>query len=259
MTPKLKRLVFLTDEHFPYVIPAVHDIKSPKKETALLKFLKDFDPHYVVQGGDALDLEVIAHWNKSRPRITEGKRLKPVYDEYNGILDQRAKACKSLEKHIMLQGNHEAWIEALLDEQPAFEGMVEVQSNLNLKSRGIQWIEQRKHAKIGHLYFIHGDYKRGYTAAYAAKAIAGIYGKNVLFGHFHANQVFSAATPFDSQPYQVTGVGCLCNLNPIWRRNESSAWTNAFWAGYLLPNGDYHGHTINIINNQFVYDGQLYS
>ena len=79
MTQKLKRLIFLTDEHYPYTVSAVHDIKAPKKETALLKFLKDFDPHYVVQGGDALDLEVIAHWNKSRPRITEGKRLKPVY------------------------------------------------------------------------------------------------------------------------------------------------------------------------------------
>jgi hypothetical protein len=259
MTPKMKRLVFLTDEHYPHTIPAVHDIKNPRKESPLIRFLKDFDPHYIVAGGDQLDLSVIAHWNKGKARINENKRLKPVYDEYNAILDQREKACKSLERHIMLQGNHEAWIEMLLDEQPAFEGMVEVEKNLNLKSRGIEWIDQRKHARIGHLYFIHGNYKKGYTAAYAAKAIAQLYGKNILFGHFHSNQVYSASTPFDSQPYQVTGVGCLCDLNPIWKQNEPSAWTNALWVGYILPNGNYHGHTINIINNQFVYDGQLYA
>lgn len=259
MTPTLKRLVFITDEHYPHTIRVVHDKRNPTKETPFLKFLKDFDPHYLVQGGDQLDLDVIAHWNRGKPRITEGKRLKKVYDQYNVVLDNRQKVCKSLERHIMHQGNHEAWISMLLDQEPALEGLVEVEVHLKLKERGIEWIEQRKHSKIGHLHFIHGDYKNGYTAAYAAKAIANIYGKSILYGHFHNNQTHSAVTPFDRQPYQINGIGCLCNLNPIWKRNEASAWINSFYAGYILPNGDFHGHTINIIRNQFVYDGQLYS
>ena len=133
----MKRLFYCTDEHHPYLIRAVHDYENPKKETPLIKFLKDFQPQIVVQGGDQLDLSVIAHWNRGKPRVNENKRLSADYTTYNAVLDQREKVLKSLEKHYMLEGNHEFWIQNLLDELPAFEGMLEVQKNLNLKSRGI--------------------------------------------------------------------------------------------------------------------------
>lgn len=254
----MKRLFYCTDEHHPYLIRAVHDYENPKKETPLIKFLKDFQPQIVVQGGDQLDLSVIAHWNRGKPRVNENKRLSADYTTYNAVLDQREKVLKSLEKHYMLEGNHEFWIQNLLDELPAFEGMLEVQKNLNLKSRGIQWIEARKHLTIGHLNFIHGDYKDGYLPVYAAKAIAAIYGKSVVYGHQHYNQVYSAQTPFDKRPYQVWGVGCMCNLNPAWKRNSPAAWLNSFGVGYIHDNGNFDFQVINITDNQFVFDGEIY-
>jgi len=256
MTGKLKRFVALYDSHFPYQIPAYYNPR--KTESPILSFLKDFDPHILIDGGDALDLDVIAHWNKGRPRLTEGGRLKHVYDNYNRFLDLRQKNLKSLEKWAVLEGNHERWIHELLDEQPVFEGMVEVPVNLKLQERGAEWVEQRKHYKLGHLYFIHGDYKKGYAASYTAKAIAGIYGKSIVYGHFHNNQVYSAVTPFDELPYQVTGIGCLCGLNPIWKRNEASAWTNALAYGYIQPDGRYNLYVANIVENRFVAEGELY-
>lgn len=254
----MKRLLYITDEHHPYLISAVHDYNNPKKETPFLKFLKDFQPHIMVQGGDQMDLSVIAHWNKGKPRVNENKRLKKDYDSYNEVLDRREGVLKKLEKHYMLEGNHEFWISNLLDEHPAFEGILEVQENLHLKKRGIEWIEARKHLSIGRLNFIHGDYKDGYLPVYAAKAIAGIYGKSVVYGHQHFNQVYSAQTPFDKRPYQVWGVGCLCNLNPVWKRNSPASWLNSFGVGYIHDNGDFDFQVINIVKNQFVFDKQVY-
>lgn len=254
----MKRLLYITDEHHPYLIPAVYDYASPKRETALLKFMKDFQPHVFVQGGDQLDLAVIAHWNKGKPRVNENKRLSKDYDSYNLIMDGREKVMKSLERHIMLEGNHEFWIQNLLDEYPAFEKILEVDVNLRLKKRGIEWIEARKHASVGKLHFIHGDYKDGYSPVYAAKAIAAIYGKSVVYGHQHFNQVYSAQTPFDRRPYQVWGVGCLCNMNPVWKRNAPAAWLNSFGVGYIHDNGSFDFQVINIVDNQFVFDKRVY-
>jgi len=254
----LKRLLYITDEHHPYLISAAYDYSNPKKETPLIKFIKDFQPNIFVQGGDQLDLSVIAHWNKGKPRVNETKRLSKDYDTYNAVMDQREKVMTKLEKHYMLQGNHEYWINDLLDEQPAFVGMLEVEKNLRLNTRGIEWIEARKHLTIGKLNFIHGDYKDGYLPVYAAKAIAAIYGRSVVYGHQHYNQVYSAQTPFDKRPYQVWGVGCMCNLNPVWKRNSPAAWLNSFGVGYMEDNGDFDFQVVNIINNRFIYDGQVY-
>jgi hypothetical protein len=255
---KIKRLLYITDEHHPHIIPAVHNYLHPSQPTPFLNFLKDFDPHYLVQGGDQLDLSVIAHWNKGKPRIKEGKRLIHDYNTYNQILDNREKRMKSLERHVMLEGNHDYWIQQLLDENPEFEGMIEVQKNLSITQRGIEWVDARKHAKIGKLNFIHGDYKDGYLPVFAAKAIANLYNRSMVYGHQHTNQVYSAQAPFDQKPYQVWGVGCMCNLNPAWQRNSPNAWVNSFGVGYIMDNGDFDFQVINIIKNTFVFEGQLY-
>ena len=254
----MKRFLYITDEHHPYIIPAVYDYARPKKETAMLKFIKDFDPHYFIQGGDQMDLSVVAHWNKGKPRLTEGKRLINDYNTYNEIMDSRQKVMKHLERHIILEGNHDYWITQMIDEQPTLEGMIEVEVNLHLQARGIEWIKARKHAKLGKLNFIHGDYKDGYLPIYAAKAIAQIYHTPMVYGHQHTNQVYSEQTPFDRAPNQVWGVGCLCNLNPAWQRNSPNAWVNSFGVGYILDNGNFSFQVINIIQGKFVFDGRLY-
>jgi len=255
----LKRLLYITDEHYPYTIGAVHDYNNPNKVTPFLNFLKDFDPHILVQGGDQLDLGVIAHWNKGKPRIKEGQRLKKEYDGYNRVLDQREKRMRHLEKHVMLEGNHERWIDMLVDEMPEFEGMIEVESNLRVDQRGIKWVKSRRHVSFGHAYFIHGDYKDGYLPVNTPKAIAAIYGKSVFYGHQHKNQTDSMQTPFDKQPHQVTGVGCLCNLNPAWKRDQPAAWVNSFAVMHIEEKtGNFYHQVINIIDGKFVYDGTLY-
>lgn len=256
---KVKRLLFITDEHLPETIPAYFDPAKPKKDTAFFKFLKDFQPHIIVNGGDALDLSCISHWNRGKPKLVEGKRLKSDYALYNQLLDKYESVNKSLEKHIQLEGNHCLWARMLIEENPqAYEGMIEMPDNLNLKSRGIQWIENGKTAKVGKLYFHHGNFKVGYSPEYHAKAIGMTFGVNMLYGHYHTEQVWTKVSPIDEHPIQTQCVGTLAHLNPVWLRNRPNAWVNSFWVGYVMSNGNFYGHSVKILQDQFVFDGQTY-
>ncbi len=257
--PALQRLLFITDTHYPYTIPAFYDPANPKKETPFFNFLKDFDPHLIVHGGDMLDLDCISHWNRGKPKLIEGKRLSHDYAGFNGVLDRFEKTSKSLNKFVMLEGNHDVWVEMLVEENPqAYEGIIEVARNLNLKTRGIQYIPHGKTWNIGKLFFHHGDYRMGYMPEYHARAIGQTFGRNMLYGHFHSSQSWTKVSPIDNHPIMTQCVAALCNLNPVWMKNRPSAWTNGFWVGYILPNGNFHGSPVSILNDQFVFDGTLY-
>lgn len=254
-----KRIVALFDQHYPHTIPAFWNHKTPKVLSPVFKFIRDFDPHIIVHGGDQLDLGCVSHWNRGKPKLIEGKRLADDYKGYNLLLDTLEKQTKSLETHTMLQGNHDYWIDMLVEEFPqAMEGMIEVQKNLNLASRGIKWVENGRTWNAGKLYFHHGDWKKGYLPEYHAKAIGMTFGKNMLYGHTHTEQAWTKVSPIDEHAIQTQCVGTLSNLNPAWMRNSPNAWVNSFWVGHILSNGNYYGHTVKIIGGEFMYDGQLY-
>ena len=255
---KMKRALFLADMHYPLTIPAVMDLSNPKADTPLMNFIKDYDPHIIDDLGDFLDLGCVSHWNKSNARERENRRLKKDYDFCNRWLDKLEANAKSMERHIRHEGNHEQWIEDTLDIDPVLEGMLEVSENLNFAERGVEWIRSGKHAKIGKLYSIHGNYKKGYLPAFPASAIHKLYARNIICGHFHQNQTFSGSTPFDMDAHQVTILGSLANVNPIWRKNEASNWSNSFATAEIEPSGIFHLRVINIIKGRFVYDGNVY-
>lgn len=259
MNQKPKRLIALYDQHYPHTIPAFWNPAQPKKLSPVFRFIRDFDPHILVHGGDQLDLGSISHWNKGKPRLTEGKRLAHDYAGYNVLLDKLESVTRSLDTHVMLQGNHDYWIDMLVDELPqAMEGMIEVQLKLNLKERGIKWIPNGKTWNAGKLYFHHGDWKLGYMPEFHAKAIGLTFNRNMVYGHSHTEQSWTKVSPIDEHAIQTQCVGTLSNLNPAWLRNRPSAWVNSFYVAYVMPNGNFHGHTVKIINNKFLYDGVLY-
>lgn len=257
-TAQLRRFVALYDQHHPYTIPAFFDQHNPKRLTPVLKFLRDFKPHIVVHGGDQLDLDVVSFWNKGKPRLKEGSRLHHDYESYNQVLDAVERVTPHADTVYFLEGNHEARIQLLIDEQPELEGLIEVPKNLHLKEREYKWIPQRETAKIGKLYCIHGDWKNGILPQNHTRAALQIYNRNLLYGHCHSNQSATSVSPVDTHPLQATAIGTLGNVNPYWRRNDASAWVNSFACGYVQANGNYQLYVINIVGGKFIFDGRLY-
>lgn len=80
---------------------------SPKAVAALMEFVADFKPNVFVLGGDQLNFGPVSHWNRGKPRITEGLRIKEEYDLLNKCIIEPLTKIPELKRKIWLDGNHE--------------------------------------------------------------------------------------------------------------------------------------------------------
>ena len=248
-TRTIKRGVALYDIHYPEHNKACMNI--------VLKFLKDFKPDYIVLGGDQLDMGCISHHNKGKVRLTENARLKRDYQGFQAeILDKiEANIPKTCKKWFLI-GNHEYWLERLVDDNPQLEGLVEVEGNLNLDKYKI--ISFNKVLTIGEMNFIHGFYCNKY---FSEKNVR-VYNKNIFCGHLHTNQVFTMVSPITGLARQGVGLGCLCNKNMDYMHEKPSSWVHQFLFWYEFADGSFTYYTPTIINgkciiNNKIYDGQM--
>lgn len=246
-TGRIKRGVALFDIHWPEHDRACMSI--------VFKFLKDFEPDYLVLPGDQMDFGCISHHNKGKYRLLENARLKRDYSGFQaGVLDRIEKVIpKSCKKWFMI-GNHEYWVERLIDDNPSLEGLVEVENNLDLREWSV--IPFNEALSIGKINFIHGMYANKY---HAEKNIR-IYNKNIFSGHVHTSQIFTVVSPLKSIPQQGVSVGCLCNKNMAYMHNKPSAWIHQFMYWYELADGTFRYYLVTILNgiaviNNKVYDG----
>lgn len=244
-TTRIKRGVALFDIHYPE-----HNIKCLN---IVFEFLKDFKPHYVVLGGDQLDFGCISHHNKGKVRLTENARLKRDYRGFQtDIIDKLNKYTSSrCEKYFMI-GNHEYWIDRLLDDNPQLEGLVEIENNLDLK--GYKIIPFNSSLSIGEINFIHGIW----ASKYHAEKNIRIYNKNIFSGHVHTNQVFTVVSPINNLPRQGVSVGCLCNKNMQYMYKKPSAWINQFMYWYELEDGTFRYYLATILNGIAIINGKVY-
>ena len=237
---------------------ALFDIHSPEQNipcmNIVFEFLKDFKPHYLVLGGDQMDFGCISHHNKGKIRLTENTRLRKDYKKFQAdILDKFdsivSKRCK---KYFMI-GNHEYWIERLIDDNPQLEGLVEIENNLDLDSYTI--IPFNQVLTIGEINFIHGIW----TNKYHAEKNIRIYNKNIVSGHLHTNQIFTVVSPINNLPRQGISVGCLCNKNMDYMHEKPSAWMHQFMYWYELEDSTFRYYLVTILNGIAIINGKIYN
>ena len=236
---------------------ALFDIHSPEYDKACMnivfKFLKDFKPDYLVLGGDQMDFGCISHHNKGKYRLLENARLKRDYKFFQEtILDKLDKVLKpSCSKYFMI-GNHEYWLDRLVDDNPQLEGLVEIEANLDLTSYKI--VPFNDVLTIGEMNFIHGIW----TNKYHAEKNIRVYNKNVFSGHIHTNQIFTITSPINSLPRQGVSVGCLCNKNMDYMHDKPSAWIHQFMYWYELSDLTFRYYLVTIINGIAIINGKVY-
>jgi len=144
---------------------AYYDLHYPHHNEPLwknfLKVVRKLKPKVFVFGGDNMNMDAVDHWmhEQKRTRKMEGKR---ILAEYNGfkeeILNPLEKILPKDCRKIWLNGNHEEWMELAIDKITQGEGYWEIENNLHLKERGWETYKYGKYAKVGKLYFIHGQY-----------------------------------------------------------------------------------------------------
>ena len=227
-----------------------------------LEFIRDFKPEAFIVGGDFLDFDAICSFNRHK-RVSKGLNsvLRETRDEImvgRKMLDDIRAAVGPKCEIVFMVGNHEERLESFFDEYPQlFTEYTTLEGALELKKRGIKLIEQGGFYRLGKLYFMHGE---KYGSDLFTKNAALKCRKNVRLFHHHTNQSYMITSELDgNDKIEVKSCGCMCGMAPSYLKGQQNRWINSFFAGYVLPSGDYQDFTISMFNGKFIgLDGKVY-
>lgn len=252
----MQKFIALYDVHFGYERRgghkvALHDLKAIQ---AVLEFAKDFKPDHVILGGDILDCGAISHHNHGKPGAVEGLRLVADAKDLNSLLIKPLEAAKG--KLVYITGNHEGWLDQLVEVHPGLEGIVDLRSILGLSKRW-EVVPEGEAYKLGKLVFIHGDQIKG--GEMPAKNAVLAYERNVRLGHFHTFQAYTKTSAVDANGHTGVVIPCLCKKAPKYGGGAPNKWMQGFSYGFL----DEKGGTFNdyfpiIVNGKFHAEGKTY-
>jgi hypothetical protein len=230
-----------------------HPYHSKSCLTCLLKVIKDIKPSIFILGGDNMDFNTISSYNMKKPKLIEGSRISKDYKMFNlEILTPINKVLGNKCKKYFMKGNHEERLERLVEAEPKLEGLIEIENNLDLHDWSIKGYKEV--IKLGHMHFTHGLYWNKY---HAHKSVD-VYQKNIFYGHVHNPQVYTSISPIDSLPKQGVSVGCMCDLNPEYKKDEPNHWVNQFLVFYLMSDGTFRYDIPTIIYGRTIINGKLY-
>jgi hypothetical protein len=255
----MTKFIALFDLHWGYERKGGHKLPMHDKGAldCALSFMEDFKPQVVILGGDMLDCGVISHHNHGKPGKVEGFRLlgdsAGLKEALTSKIDQMTP--KGGQK-IYMVGNHEVWIEQLVDEFPGLAGIVDLETILGLK--GWKFIPQGGHFDLGKLTFVHGDNLVG--GENVAKQAVISYERNIRFGHFHTYQAFTKTSAIDLK-LGKTGVAipCLCKKDPEYIKGRPNRWMQGFNWGYVDDKTGYFNDYVTLITNgQCRVNGKTY-
>lgn len=231
-------------------------IHDPGAIGAMFEFAQDWKPTIFVAGGDMVDCGCVSHWNANSPGAVEGFRLKDELDEVDRLIvrpvDKLVKGRK-----IWLTGNHEAWVDQLLDRNPALVGMISVADYLRLADRGWTVFSLGEIARVHKCHFIHGE-SIG-SGVYGAKRAIEMYGRNVIAGHHHTYQTHIKPSAMDENDFHsAILVPGLCRRNPRYGRNRPNSWLQGFLCQDIHPSGYFSSQVHIMVRGKFATGGKLY-
>jgi len=247
--------VVVADLHYPFI--------DKPTIAAILDFLKHNKPAYFVFLGDQLDLECVSHHTKGKPLYRPVGGLQSDLDGFKKtILTPIERLLPSTCKKVWLEGNHERFLEDLIEEQPELQGMVDHIRYLGLKENGWQVVPLNGAFRLGKLTLIHGNSIQGgmgYIGNQPAKKAVEIYGTSVLMGHTHSAQSYTRVSPVDQTQKHAGYVSPVAgNQNPRFLRKKPNANTTGFSVVELRPDGTFNCYLVLVSDGQCSYGGTTY-
>ena len=252
----MEKFVALYDLHWGYERRNRHKnaLHDEKALSVALQFIQDFKPDHIILGGDILDCGAVSHHNHGKPGLTEGLKLVSDAKELHEALIAPLEALKTKSLTYII-GNHEDWLDDLVSQLPALEGIVDLESILDLDDRW-QVVPCGETTKLGKLIFMHGDQVKG--GEHSAKWATVAYEANVRFGHHHTYQTYSKTTALDAVGHTGIAVPCLCKKNPAYGGGAPNRWMQGFLWGYIGPKGLFNDYVSIIINGTAMINGKVY-
>lgn len=245
-----RQYLVIADVHVPY-----EDKGAVRSILQLMDDIK-FDGFFIL--GDYLECESVSHWlrDKRKNKTLEGKRLEFEYREGNRLLDEFDKRLpKECDRRFWL-GNHEDWVNQMIEQIPQLDGLINVEQQLKLKERGYIFYADVNHIeKVGKLNIFHG-WKSGDNAT--KTMITQIMG-NVLSGHLHTLDIKMMHSPAKELSTIGISMPCLAKQNPEFMKNQPNKFSLGFCILNYYDSGFFQADVIRIIKNKFIYNQKIYS
>ena len=240
-----------------YVVVADVHIPESNEEAVncVLQVMDDIKFDGILNLGDFLDLACVSHWNKNRRKTVEGKRLKADFIEGNMLLDEFDKRLpKGADKRFYI-GNHCSWLDDLIEDNPALEGIFDADSGLNLTKRGYKIFPYNAIDRIGRLCICHGMYANANTVKKHLDELK----VNILIGHGHQIEQRMASSMAREISLAGYEVGCLTNLDPDYAKHRANCHTHGFAIVHFYANGFFDVNLIRIIKGKCIVWGREYN
>jgi len=176
--------------------------------------------------------------------VTELKEFKKeIFDKIVRIVPEA--------EFIMLGGNHlEERIAKAIMENPKRGVLL----NLEEYFPNVKLLNYNEYYKVGNLYYTHGHY---FNDAHAKKHLVTVR-RNLVYGHTHDTQEYTAKSPVDSEPTMAKSVGCLCKDQEYAHKMPTSR-VNAFHYMVANKDGTFYEFTIKINRDgTFYFNNKLY-
>lgn len=212
----MNRFIQISDIHYPY-----HDKKAIK---AVINFIKEKQPEYIILNGDILDMYDCSSFDKSPDRMNSfQKELNLAYS----LFEELRKVAPSANIEF-IEGNHCYRLKRYLMKHPELFSLdaLKLPNLLRLDDYNIRYHE--KSFKLGSLKFTHGSIVRKFSS-YTAHAELDKNDCSGCSGHTHRLGVCYKQTP---QRYLAWfESGCLCDIHPEYVDNPD--WQQGFLYGYV--------------------------
>lgn len=214
------------------------------------KFAREYTEWtWVVDLGDLLELPYLASFNAEAVEVMSEGRFQDDYDLAREHIEFFRGVC---DEYVLLQGNHDERVDRFLTKYPFCRGVVDYKRAFE----GVEfWPMLEQPYRRGKLNFVHGWWATKYSGAAALEDIGG----NVIAAHWHKFQTISKVVPAKREEIQAWMIGCLCGKLPRWKKGRPSGWQNGFAVVEMDgETGRFNVYPVNIINNEFIYDGHLW-
>lgn len=215
----LLKVLVIPDAH-------IHQDSNLERFDKLGNYIAKEKPEVIISMGDFVSMQSISHWDAHKKLTMEGRRYRldmnkgkealsklfsPLY-----AIQRRQKELKEKQyrpRVIYLEGNHEAWVDKYLEENPSMEGQIGIDLDLGLAEKGIEFVPYKSYVTIEDVQFTHMPISgsgQAVSGADICSKVARYVAKSTVFAHTHRLE-HSVVTRVGAEPMQLLTVGCFFN------------------------------------------------
>ena len=249
----VKRAIVTPDKHFPLADgPAMNCL------TQAIEIVK---PEIYIDLGDVGEWAGCSHWQWNRKKRPPLEYQLPFIDEDihdvnigMDVVDKALDKAKCRERH-MIEGNHDAWMNAFVTENPFLKSDYLFKNAVRLKERKYGYHKNGDFLTIGKLNFYHGNH---YASVNHTRNHLTRLGTNVMYGHHHDIQQ-SSVTHLGGQK-SAWSIGCLKDMSKdknAWLGGRQHNWSHAFAVVDFYDKGRFTVHVVQIVDGKTSLWGEV--